>query len=130
MTRRANTSVTSVGNGLIAQAASRFITTLIPESVVSITNFLSFHSLEKPVFDVLGASGVPWLLFLAAYPCPYPGCLRTFNVSSNMRRHYRNHEFLANNRPQPQSTTLQTSFYSPPLPPDLYPPPPLQCGLR
>ncbi|KAF9646655.1 hypothetical protein BDM02DRAFT_3099494 [Thelephora ganbajun] len=60
------------------------------------------------------------------YPCPYPGCLRTFNVSSNMRRHYRNHEFLANNRPRPQSATLQTSFYSPPPPPDVYPPPPLQ----
>ena len=73
MTRRANTSVTSVGNGLIAQAASRFITTLIPESVVSITNFLSFHSLEKPVFDVLGASGVPWLLFFGSLSLSLPG---------------------------------------------------------
>ncbi|EJD00692.1 uncharacterized protein FOMMEDRAFT_21237 [Fomitiporia mediterranea MF3/22] len=26
-----------------------------------------------------------------AFECPYPGCGRQFNVSSNMRRHYRNH---------------------------------------
>lgn len=28
---------------------------------------------------------------LSAFECPYPGCGRQFNVSSNMRRHYRNH---------------------------------------
>ncbi|KAH8115571.1 hypothetical protein DFH11DRAFT_1725807 [Phellopilus nigrolimitatus] len=27
----------------------------------------------------------------APFACPYPGCGRSFNVSSNMRRHYRNH---------------------------------------
>ncbi|TDL15274.1 hypothetical protein BD410DRAFT_732986, partial [Rickenella mellea] len=25
------------------------------------------------------------------FECPHPGCGRQFNVSSNMRRHYRNH---------------------------------------
>ncbi|KAF9067742.1 hypothetical protein BDP27DRAFT_1225398 [Rhodocollybia butyracea] len=28
-----------------------------------------------------------------AFRCPYPGCGRRFNVSSNMRRHYRKHNF-------------------------------------
>lgn len=64
------------------------------------------------------------------YSCTYPGCLRTFNVSSNMRRHYKNHEFVVKNRPQPQPTVLRPAFYSPPLKPDAYPPPPLQCGFR
>ncbi|KAK0213440.1 hypothetical protein DFS33DRAFT_1249237, partial [Desarmillaria ectypa] len=25
------------------------------------------------------------------FRCPYPGCGRSFNVNSNMQRHYRNH---------------------------------------
>ncbi|OBZ65401.1 hypothetical protein A0H81_14568 [Grifola frondosa] len=28
-----------------------------------------------------------------AFQCPYPGCSRKFSVNSNMRRHYRNHDF-------------------------------------
>ena len=72
MTRRANTSVTSAGNGLTAQAASRFITTLIPESAVSITNFLSFHSLEKPVFDVRRCLGCALALFFFWQHIPVP----------------------------------------------------------
>ncbi|KAF9783263.1 hypothetical protein BJ322DRAFT_1069863 [Thelephora terrestris] len=64
------------------------------------------------------------------YRCTYPGCSRTFNVSSNMRRHYKNHEVQAVNRSKPPPNTFRTSFYSPPLHPDVYPPPPLQCGYR
>ncbi|KIK54980.1 hypothetical protein GYMLUDRAFT_48183 [Collybiopsis luxurians FD-317 M1] len=30
---------------------------------------------------------------LTPFRCPYPGCGRRFNVSSNMRRHYRKHDF-------------------------------------
>ncbi|KAJ3753670.1 hypothetical protein EV361DRAFT_807986, partial [Lentinula raphanica] len=26
------------------------------------------------------------------FSCPFPGCGRKFNVSSNMRRHYRKHD--------------------------------------
>lgn len=127
MINHASMSVIYAGNGLTARAASQFITTLILENAVSFIGF--FSSIPSAELSV---PRVHLTLFFSpsAYPCPHPGCLRTFNVSSNMRRHYRNHEFLANNRPQPQPTNLQTSFYSPPLPPDLYPPPPLQWGFR
>lgn len=125
--RPGNTSVLSVGNGLTVRAASRFITIPIPGNAVSARPFPPFHSFERT--DLL--TRVSRLCFTpAAYLCPYPGCLRTFNVSSNMRRHYKNHEFVAANRPQLQMTTLQPSFYSPPLQRDPYPPPPLQCGFR
>ena len=30
----------------------------------------------------------------SAFECPFPGCTRRFSVSSNMRRHYRNHRDL------------------------------------
>ena len=92
---------------------------------------LSSANTDMDCVQVGGWLGCAWAFFFpAAYPCPYPGCLRVFNVSSNMRRHYKNHDFLANNRPRPQTRTFQTSFYSPPLQPDVYPPPPLQWGFR
>ncbi|THU88571.1 hypothetical protein K435DRAFT_761759 [Dendrothele bispora CBS 962.96] len=47
--------------------------------------------------------------------CPYPGCGRKFNVNSNMRRHYRNHNTTAATRPTQQtSTATSISPISPP----------------
>lgn len=34
----------------------------------------------------------PVLTLPEAFQCAFPGCSRSFNVESNMRRHYRNHE--------------------------------------
>ncbi|KAJ3742615.1 hypothetical protein DFH05DRAFT_1501445 [Lentinula detonsa] len=49
---------------------------------------------------------------LTPFSCPYPGCGRRFNVSSNMRRHYRKHKF------QPPGNDLRKLRPSyPPWPP-------------
>ncbi|KAH8115573.1 hypothetical protein DFH11DRAFT_1725808 [Phellopilus nigrolimitatus] len=38
------------------------------------------------------------------FACPHPGCGRSFNVSSNMRRHYRNHARRSAPAPLPSSS--------------------------
>ncbi|EIW62347.1 uncharacterized protein TRAVEDRAFT_144853 [Trametes versicolor FP-101664 SS1] len=45
------------------------------------------------------------------HPCLFPGCLRRFNVKSNMRRHYQRHL-----RPHPPLRTRASSSTSPALP--------------
>ena len=130
ISRQGNMSAIAAGNGLTAQAASRFITTLTPENAVSTIHLLPSIPLGF-FFLTCWCLGCAWAFFFpTAYPCPYPGCLRAFNVSSNMRRDHKNHDFLANNRPKHQKRTFKTSLYSPPLQPDVYPPPPLQWGFR
>lgn len=54
-----------------------------------------------------------------AFDCPYPGCGRAFNVSSNMRRHLRNHT----KRPSQPQNTIPNSYPSDSGPKRNTPPP-------
>jgi hypothetical protein len=57
-----------------------------------------------------------YLLYPSAFLCPYPNCQRRFNVSSNMRRHYRNHS-SSNRRRDAVVRLLEPIPAIPPTPP-------------
>ncbi|KAF7308046.1 C2H2 finger domain transcription factor mtfA [Mycena kentingensis (nom. inval.)] len=50
------------------------------------------------------------------YRCPHPGCGRAFNVSSNMRRHLRNHAATSGTAPRSPQTPSTVSASSPTSP--------------
>ena len=75
----------------------------------------------------------------SAFECPFPGCTRRFSVSSNMRRHYRNHltarrrDVVARMIEHPPDSRLldRTPSQMTPLPSPIYPPHPhpAQMGI-
>ena len=69
---------------LIATNASIVPVALKYTSTHILARNVSLHSLDLNVFVLKRVDHV-------AFECPFPGCGRNFNVSSNMRRHFRNH---------------------------------------
>jgi hypothetical protein len=59
---------------------------------------------------------------LTAFRCPFPHCGREFNVNSNMRRHYRNHQNASMQQQQHPEMMYPTSGY--PLAGQMQPPHP------